>query len=75
MPPEGAADQRRTHLQPADDLLQRQGALGTSDKGGRGQPEDLVQVGLIQTVEAYKSHDAAEQKHTVEQGQEEEIKG
>lgn len=57
MAPKGTwPENRRTHLQPTDDLLQRQDALGTSDEGGRGQPEDLVQVRLIQTVEACKSH-------------------
>lgn len=47
-----------THLQAADDLLQRQHALRAADEGGGGQPEHLVQVRLVQAVEAYMSHDA-----------------
>lgn len=46
------------HLQAADDLLQRQHALRAADEGGGGQPEHLVQVRLVQAVEAYTSHDA-----------------
>lgn len=46
------------HLQSTDDLLQRQGGLRASDEGGGWQPEHLFQVGLIQTVETYMSHDA-----------------
>lgn len=54
----------RTHLQSTDDLFQRQDALWTSNEGGRGQPEDLVQIRFIQTIEAYKFHDAPQQKRT-----------
>ena len=52
----------RTHqvsdLQSPYDLFERQRALWASDEGGGGQPEHLVQVWLIQAVEAYMSHDA-----------------
>uniref|UniRef100_A0A146YLN3 Uncharacterized protein n=1 Tax=Fundulus heteroclitus TaxID=8078 RepID=A0A146YLN3_FUNHE len=40
------------HLQAADDLLQRQHRLRASYEGGGGQPEHLVQVRLVQAVEA-----------------------
>lgn len=56
------------YLQSAYDLFQRQDALGASDEGGGGQPEHLVQVGLIQTIEAYMSHDAPQDKRAVEGG-------
>lgn len=47
-----------THLQAADDLLQRQHAFRTANEGGGGQTEHLVQVRLVKAVEACVSHDA-----------------
>lgn len=44
------------HLQPADDLFQRQGALRAADEGRGGEPEHLVQVRLVQPIEAYMKH-------------------
>lgn len=40
------------HLQAADDLPQRKSRLISSDEGGCGQMEDLVEVGLIQPVKS-----------------------
>lgn len=54
------------HLQAANDLLQWQDALRASDEGGGGQPEHLVQVRLVQTVEAYVSHDAPQHGRAVQ---------
>lgn len=54
------------HLQAANDLLQWQDALRASDEGGGGQPEHLVQVRLVQTVEAYVSHDAPQHSRAVQ---------
>ena len=43
------------YLQPADDLPQGQSGVPSPDEGGEGQPEGLVQVALIQTVEPFNT--------------------
>ena len=46
------------YLQAAYDLPERQSTLIPPDESGGGQPEHLVQVRLIQTIEPYISHHA-----------------
>ena len=43
------------YLQSAYDLPQGQSGLPSPDEGGEGQPEGLVQVALIQTVEPFNT--------------------
>ena len=59
-----------SHLQAADDLLEGQSALCAPDEGGGGQAEYLVQVRLIQTVEAYKFQHAPGRANQGEEGRE-----